>query len=215
MQAFLPVLLVIHIIACVALVIAVMLQRSEGGALGMGGGGTGGIISGRGVANVLVRTTMGLAAVFFITSVLMARLNTEAAKAPSAVERELKARKIDAFDPLKRPTTVPAAPGAVAPSNAAPTTTTTTTTPTTAPAAVLDPLAAPTTTSSPAPAPVILPPPPATTAPRPQPAATTSSPSKPKPKPPSEPAKPTTAPAAPDTAPATPGPAENGGNNGQ
>ena len=173
MQAFLPVLLVIHIIACVALVIAVMLQRSEGGALGMGGGGTGGIISGRGVANVLVRTTMGLAAVFFITSVLMARLNTEAAKAPSAVERELKARKIDAFDPLKRPPIVPAAPGAVAPSSAAPTTTTPATT---APAAVLDPLAAPTTTSSPAPAPVILPPPPATPAPKPQPAATTSPP---------------------------------------
>ena len=37
----LNVLLTIHMIACIALVIAVMLQRSEGGALGMSGGGTG------------------------------------------------------------------------------------------------------------------------------------------------------------------------------
>ena len=224
MQAFLPVLLVIHIIACVALVIAVMLQRSEGGALGMGGGGTGGIISGRGVANVLVRTTMGLAAVFFVTSVLMARLNTEAAKAPSAVERALKARKIDVFDPLKTPTAVPA-PGAAAPSSLAPTTPAATTT---APAApVRDPLAAPTTstspptatTTAPAPAPAItpaIPPAPAVTgAPKPAAVGATPTPAKPRPKPPAEPAKPTTAPAAPDTAPATPGPAENSGNNGQ
>ena len=68
----LAVLLTIHMIACVALVVAVMLQRSEGGALGMGGGGTGGIISGRGAAGVLVKTTMVLAGVFFFTSVVMA-----------------------------------------------------------------------------------------------------------------------------------------------
>ena len=57
----LAVLLTIHIIACIALVIAVMLQRSEGGALGMSGGGTGGVISGRGAAGMLVKVTMGLA----------------------------------------------------------------------------------------------------------------------------------------------------------
>ena len=73
------VLLVIHLIACIALVFAVLLQRSEGGALGMGGGGTGGLISGRGAASVLVRTTMGLAAIFFTTSILMTRLNAEQA----------------------------------------------------------------------------------------------------------------------------------------
>ena len=211
MQAFLPVLLVIHIIACVALVIAVMLQRSEGGALGMGGGGTGGIISGRGVANVLVRTTMGLAAVFFVTSVLMARLNTEAAKAPSAVEKELKARKTDAFDPLKNPTVAPV-PGVAGPSTTAPSPAPTTTSTPAAP--VLDPLAAP-TTPTPGLAPIVTTPPPAISAPKLEPAVATPLPAKPKPKPPAEPAKPTTAPAAPDTAPATPGPAATGGNNGQ
>ncbi|MEP7209596.1 MAG: preprotein translocase subunit SecG [Alphaproteobacteria bacterium] len=191
MQAFLPVLLVIHIIACVALVIAVMLQRSEGGALGMGGGGTGGIISGRGVANVLVRTTMGLAAVFFITSVLMARLNTEAAKAPSAVQKELQNRKTNGFDPSKTSAPVPA-PGVPTTSPLTPVPTAPVTT---APAApVLDPLAAPTTAPTP---------PAVTTPSKPEPATVTTPAPKPKAKP-AEPVKPTTTPATPDTAPATP-----------
>ncbi|MBI1359601.1 MAG: preprotein translocase subunit SecG [Alphaproteobacteria bacterium] len=179
----LAVLLVVHIIACVALVIAVMLQRSEGGALGMGGGGTGGIISGRGVANVLVRTTMGLAAVFFVTSIVMTRLNTEAARTPNAVERELKNRKTDAFAPTKEPTSAPA----TTPEPAAP-----------AP----DPLAAPSLTSPPATstAPVT------TSEPAATPAPGNAAPAKPKA---AEPVAPATKPASPDTAPATPAPAGN------
>ncbi len=94
----LAVLLVIHLLACMALVITVLLQRSEGGALGMGGGGAGaGLMSGRGVAGVLVRVTMGLAAVFFITSLTLTRLNTEESRRPSEVERELLEREGDAF----------------------------------------------------------------------------------------------------------------------
>lgn len=108
----LNVLLVIHLLACIALVVLVMLQRSEGGALGMGGGGSGsGLISGRGVANVLVRATMILAAVFFVTSLTLTRLNTEEARAPSGVQKELEKREGDMFDPL-------ASPGATAPSDA-------------------------------------------------------------------------------------------------
>jgi preprotein translocase subunit SecG len=80
------VLLTIHLIACIALVISVMLQRSEGGALGMSGGGTGGIISGRGAAGVLVKTTMGLAVVFFITSITMTYLHNQDAHAPSILD---------------------------------------------------------------------------------------------------------------------------------
>jgi preprotein translocase subunit SecG len=97
------VLLVIHMLACVALVIAVLLQRSEGGALGMGGGGTGGFISGRGAASVLVRTTMILAGVFIVTSIVMTRLNAEMQKAPTAIERELENRQGNGFDPLANP----------------------------------------------------------------------------------------------------------------
>ncbi|MEM6627985.1 MAG: preprotein translocase subunit SecG [Pseudomonadota bacterium] len=82
------VILVIHLLACLALIASVLLQRSEGGALGMGGGG-GGMISGRGAANVLVRVTMVLAAVFFATSLTLTTLNSLSARAPSDVERVL------------------------------------------------------------------------------------------------------------------------------
>lgn len=70
------VLLVIHLIIAIALVATVLLQRSEGGALGMGGGGGGGggFFSGRGAANALTRTTAILAAAFFVTSILLTML---------------------------------------------------------------------------------------------------------------------------------------------
>lgn len=121
------VLLVIHMIACAALVVTVLLQRSEGGALGMSGGGTGGLISGRGASGVLVKVTMGLAATFIATSLLMTRLNAEQARAPTDVERELQERGADQFDPL-------ALPGSATPPAAS------TTIPETAPVTI-DPLA--------------------------------------------------------------------------
>ncbi|RYG27864.1 MAG: preprotein translocase subunit SecG [Burkholderiales bacterium] len=152
----LSVLLTIHMIACVALVIAVMLQRSEGGALGMGGGGTGGVISGRGAASVLVKTTMGLAAVFFCTSIIMTRLNNEANAAPSTLEQQQQ-RQTPA-DPF--------APVGSTPSTTAPATTPSNTAPAApAPAPTVDPLA-----PSTAPAPATTTPPASTT---PAPATTT------------------------------------------
>jgi preprotein translocase subunit SecG len=70
------VVLVIHLLVAVALVCLVLLQRSEGGALGIGGsgGGMGGFLTGRGTANLLTRTTAILAAVFILTSLVLARL---------------------------------------------------------------------------------------------------------------------------------------------
>jgi preprotein translocase subunit SecG len=65
------VLLVIHLMIAAALVGVVLLQRSEGGALGMGEGGGGGFLTGRGTANLLTRTTAALAAAFFLTSILL------------------------------------------------------------------------------------------------------------------------------------------------
>jgi preprotein translocase subunit SecG len=64
------VLIVIHILIVVALVAVVLLQRSEGGALGAGGG-TSSFMTGRGQANALSRATAVLAAMFFATSLLM------------------------------------------------------------------------------------------------------------------------------------------------
>jgi preprotein translocase subunit SecG len=64
------VLIVIHLMIVVALVGVVLLQRSEGGALGMGGG-SGGLMSARGAADALTRTTGILAAAFFATSIAL------------------------------------------------------------------------------------------------------------------------------------------------
>lgn len=68
------VVLVIHIMVAAALVGLVLLQRSEGGALGIGGGGgggAGGFMSGRGAANLLTRVTAVFAAAFFATSIML------------------------------------------------------------------------------------------------------------------------------------------------
>jgi preprotein translocase subunit SecG len=67
-----------------ALIGVVLLQKSEGGALGMGGGG-GGLMSSRGTANVLTRTTAILGAGFFATSVLLAILAGKATERPSSI----------------------------------------------------------------------------------------------------------------------------------
>ena len=65
MQTF---LLTIHILAVLGLIGVVLLQRSEGGALGIG---MSSFMTGRGQANLLTRTTMILAAVFFATSLAL------------------------------------------------------------------------------------------------------------------------------------------------
>lgn len=65
------IILVIHLMIAVALVAVVLLQRSEGGALGIGGGGGGGFMSGRGAGDALTRATGILATLFFITSLTL------------------------------------------------------------------------------------------------------------------------------------------------
>ena len=71
------VLIIIHLLVAVALICVVLLQRSEGGALGMGGGGSGlgGLFSPRGAASTLTRTTAILGLVFFITSMSLTLLS--------------------------------------------------------------------------------------------------------------------------------------------
>ncbi|MEL6664286.1 MAG: preprotein translocase subunit SecG [Pseudomonadota bacterium] len=82
------VILTIHILACVALTAVVLLQRSEGGALGIGGGGPGGgIMSGRGAAGALVRTTMIFAGVFFVTSLTLTTMAARNDDSRTAAER--------------------------------------------------------------------------------------------------------------------------------
>jgi len=78
------VILVIHLMIAIALVGSVLLQRSEGGALGIGGGGGGGFMSGRGAANALTRITTILAFAFFVTSITLTLLARNA-EAPSSI----------------------------------------------------------------------------------------------------------------------------------
>ena len=70
------VLLLIHLFVTLALIGVVLIQRSEGGGLGIGTSqGMGGFMSGRGTANLLTRTTAILGAIFFGLSLALALLN--------------------------------------------------------------------------------------------------------------------------------------------
>jgi preprotein translocase subunit SecG len=66
------VIILVHLIIVLAMIGVVLLQKSEGGGLGIGS--TGGFLSSRGTANVLTRTTAALAVIFFTTSLLLSIL---------------------------------------------------------------------------------------------------------------------------------------------
>ena len=80
------VLLVMHIFFAVMLVGAVLLQRSEGGALGIGGGTMGGLMSARGAASGITRTTGVLATCFIATSLTLAILAGNARQGTSITD---------------------------------------------------------------------------------------------------------------------------------
>src|SRR5512146_3024601 len=80
------VIIVFHLLLACALVGVVLLQKSEGGALGMGGGGMSGFMSGRSTANLLTRTTAILAAAFFATSIALAVLAAHQREARSIID---------------------------------------------------------------------------------------------------------------------------------
>jgi len=115
------ILLTINIIVCIALIGFVLLQRSEGGALGMGGGGAGNFMTARGAGDFMTRMTWILFSVFLVVSLVLTVLTGRIGGADSVVDK----LKIDNLDTktLNAPApTVPApgsvvpAPGAAAPS---------------------------------------------------------------------------------------------------
>ncbi len=75
------IVLIIHLLLALGIVGFVLLQRSEGGGLGIGGstggggGGMGGLVGGRAAANFLTRGTALLAGCFFVTSIVLAILS--------------------------------------------------------------------------------------------------------------------------------------------
>ncbi len=68
------VILVIHLVLTVFLIAVILLQKSEGGALGIGGNSMGGLMNARGAGNLLTKTTSLLALGFMITSLSLALL---------------------------------------------------------------------------------------------------------------------------------------------
>ncbi len=100
------VILVIHLLITVFLIGVILLQRSEGGALGIGGGGAmGGLMNARGSANFLTRVTSILALGFMVTSLILAYLATSHSGRSSIVDQIQSAPKES-----------PAAPSPVEPS---------------------------------------------------------------------------------------------------
>ena len=98
--------LIVHTLLAAALVAVILLQRSEGGGLGIGSGAGGGLVSARGAADLLTRSTALLAAAFIGTSLLLAVLYGQ----------EGKTRRVDA-SAVRAPdvATAPAIPTAPAP----------------------------------------------------------------------------------------------------
>jgi preprotein translocase subunit SecG len=81
-------LITVHLIITILLIGVVLLQKSEGGALGIGGGsGSGGnIFSARGAGNALTRATAILAALFFASSITLAIIATRGTGSGSAFD---------------------------------------------------------------------------------------------------------------------------------
>lgn len=96
------VIIVIHLMLVLGLIGVVLLQRSEGGGLGIGGGG-GGFMSSRGTTNLLTRTTAILAAGFFITSLFLSWLANYERKPASIINSTSPA-------PISQPGSAPQVP---------------------------------------------------------------------------------------------------------
>src|SRR5215467_10624579 len=84
-------LLAVHILVAICLVGVVLLQKSEGGALGMGGGGMSGFMTGRSTSNLLTRATAILAAAFMTTSVLLVVMHNRERAPRSILEQSVPA----------------------------------------------------------------------------------------------------------------------------
>jgi len=80
-------LLVVHFLVALALVTVILMQRSEGGGL-TGGGSPAGLMSARGAADFLTRSTAILATAFVILSILLAFL--AATRHATAVDTSIK-----------------------------------------------------------------------------------------------------------------------------
>lgn len=79
------VILAIHLILALLLIGVVLLQRSEGGGLGMGS--TGGVVSGRSAATALAKVTWIFAAMFIATSITLTVLSAKDSASSSVIDQ--------------------------------------------------------------------------------------------------------------------------------
>ena len=101
------VLLVVHVLVTLALIGVVLIQRSEGGGLGIGGGqGMGSFMTGRGTANLLTRTTAILATVFLALSLLLALMTRNSTNNASAIFNAPTSSSSSSMLPAHAPTPV-------------------------------------------------------------------------------------------------------------
>ena len=114
-------LLVVHTLIAIGLVGVILLQRSEGGGLGIGGGTGGGLMSARGAANLLTRSTTVLASLFILSSIVLAVLAAGTNK-PKKIDTSLAVQSsapapaapaLPGAAPAPAPATTPAPAGGV------------------------------------------------------------------------------------------------------
>ena len=84
------IILIIHIFLAVCIIFAVLMQKSEGGGLGIGGssgGAGGGFMTARGTANFMTKLTAFLGACFFLTSIILCLLYTSPSPRDATLSR--------------------------------------------------------------------------------------------------------------------------------
>ena len=107
------VLLIIHLFVTLALIGVVLIQRSEGGGLGIGSSqGMGSFMSGRGTANLLTRTTAILAVIFMGLSMTLALLNRGSSGPTHSILDTPAPATAPAPAPAKAPPPAPSGPSA-------------------------------------------------------------------------------------------------------
>jgi len=101
------VLLSIHLIVAIGLVVVILLQRSEGGALGIGGGPTG-MMTARGAGDLLTKTTRWLAIIFLANSLALGWLSANRASIDdAAIQEAVKQEKEEGGSKLPELPTLP------------------------------------------------------------------------------------------------------------
>ena len=124
MQILLNILLVINVFVCIALIAVVLIQRSEGGALGMGGGGgPSGFLTTRGAGDLLTQLTWIFATIFFVLSLTETVLSGKVHAGSGSIVDHINPQSLDLSAPQAPSGAAPAAPpsGGAAPALQAPT----------------------------------------------------------------------------------------------